>query len=227
MKASLIQLSDIMLVTIAVLMMFALATILIGGWQKKIPYQTCGASMIAAKLSTIVSGDRATPILCDRNYITFDKEKTKEIQKQTAEAIYKCAMIGYESQGWAGAPFLTETLYGDTLCVMCSVISFKNKQEKTIPLEEYLATKQIPGRGMSYTEYLDSLYTQNKFQVWWEPELQQNKEYAIYIRGVKMQSVIKWSEEKLRNHFGNTERVENAVLLDPIEQLQECETILN
>jgi hypothetical protein len=145
--------------------------------------ESCHDSVLlkaAAIESKIPGGEKILasqiPLKCKTEEIKITTTDTDKIKNQIANAMYDCWwMLGEGEKN-----FIEQKKGTEKNCILCSLIKFddnvKEKVKSIDNLQEYLATNTIPGKSVTYTQFLFGPNAQ------YDPKplnLDSSKDYAV------------------------------------------------
>jgi hypothetical protein len=137
------------------------------------------------------AGITEVPLNCKTEPITISTTNEEEIKEKIANAMQECWWMLGEGQ----LVFFTDT---DKVahCLICSIIEFDEKVQKKIPSIEignYLSTTIVPGKNITYLEYLSGGLEVPKNQQSINFALSTSKKYAVLFltgKGTNLNEVI-------------------------------------
>jgi hypothetical protein len=137
------------------------------------------------------AGITEVPLNCKTEPITISTTNEEEIKEKIANAMQECWWMLGEGQ----LVFFTDT---DKVahCLICSTIEFDEKVQKKIPTIEignYLSTTIVPGKNITYLEYLSGGLEVPKNQQSIDFTLSTSKKYAVLFltgKGTNLNEVI-------------------------------------
>ena len=132
------------------------------------------------------------PLRCKTKELIISSTDPEKIKNEIANAMYDCWwMLGEGKRN-----FFTKDLTGESYCVICSKIKFadsvKSKLNQVTGLNEYLGTKTIPGRNVTYWQYLTS---SNKLDVkkTGEDTIETSRDYSITYSLIEGSTLLNWA----------------------------------
>ncbi len=128
-------------------------------FQKMSEKEACRQSVVL-RANALIRGTEAIsegliPLNCKTDYIEIKTSDEEAIKKEIADAMYECWYMLGEGR--------LNFIVGDpnkAYCLICSVISFSEETQKKVPVINdfitYLQTTIIPGKNITYLQYLAS-----------------------------------------------------------------------
>jgi hypothetical protein len=111
----------------------------------------------ADKFLTQLSRDFITPIECPTHMVTIKDKTPAKVKYKLANEMRRCWNIWLE-----GKQELFKEKEG-TFCHVCSYITFTDKTKKITGFAEYLNSMNVPGKEISYADYLNG-YTSSYYE---------------------------------------------------------------
>jgi predicted nucleic acid-binding Zn ribbon protein len=128
------------------------------------------------------AGITEVPLNCKTEPITISTTNEEEIKEKIANAMQECWWMLGEGQ----LVFFTD-LKERSHCLICSTIEFDEKVQKKIKqveMLEYLSTTVIPGKNLTYLEYLSGANQPLQLQSEQKFNIDTSKKYAVlFITG--------------------------------------------